>query len=474
MTKTTGTILTLTALLLVACEHGNQAPGALPPMGSYTSPSTGTSACADPASNCAIVPDPYGVIGKKPEDKSPPTIVVPDYKDAIIPAAPGNAVSFLIQTSHATSIAADCVPVSTVSISANSSTIDSQIFFLGKMPNQDVSCTLTATGPNGSASTKVTLHPQAGIGANKPVFKGIPDSMAIKHGTSQTVAKITLNNLAPNAKPATVSCKYNKPSLAQTEDGSYTFSIMQSQSPGVVDLCTFLAVNPDGEFGTFVASITSTPTDPLIVPTNFKTTAPLLLGFKKIGCISSTSYAYVDEACQVFPRFTIINPDQVDIGQPKLSCTGVDFIPTQPFIPDGEKNIVYQANIEYKPTSKSTTETCTLSLEITDTDYPGKVELSFPVQFPAPPPPPPAPTFKTTATHEIIPGIITGFAFQTTDTDDLSFVCAPAIVSITKTNVNAYYLKLSNAMPKENVVCDLTATGPGGVTSFKLTLKPGY
>lgn len=384
MTKTTGNILALTALLLAACEHGNNAPGALPPMGSYTTPSTGTSACAGGASNCAIVPDPYGVTGKKPEDKSPPTITVPDYKDAIIPAAPGNAVSFLIQTSHATSIAADCVPASTVSISANSSTIDSQIFFLGKMPNQDVLCTLTATGPNGSVSTKVTLHPQTGIGTNKPIFKGIPDSMAIKHGTSQTVAKITLNNLAPNTKPATVSCKYNKPTLLQAEDGSYTFTIMQSQPPDVVDLCTFLAVNPDGEFGTFVTSVSSTPTDPLIVPTNFKTTTPLVMGFKKVGCISSNSYAYVDEACQVFPRFAIINPDQVDIGQPKLSCTGVDFILSQPFIPEGETNMVFQMNIEYKPTTKSVTETCTLTVEITDSDNPGKVELSFPIQFPLP------------------------------------------------------------------------------------------
>lgn len=386
MTPTPKTLLVLTVLTLVACEHSNQAPGALPQMGSYTSnvPGPESTPCAAGASNCAIVPDPYGVIGKKPEDKSPPTLTVPDYKDGIIPAAPGNAVSFLIQTTHATSVTAECVPAATVTISANSSTAESQIFFLGKMPNQDVVCTLTASSTNGSAALKVTLHPQAEAGASKPVFKGIPDTMAIKHGTSQSVNKITLTNIAPNSKPATVSCKFNKPTFAQTEDGSYTFSITQSQAPDVVDLCTFLAVNPDGEFGMFVTSITSTPTDPLIVPINFKTTVPLQMAFKKVGCKSNTSYAYVDDACQVLPRFKVINPDNADIGQAKLSCTGADFIPSQPFIPDGETNMALQMNIEYKPTTKSVTETCTLTVESTDPDNPGKVELSFPIQFPLP------------------------------------------------------------------------------------------
>jgi hypothetical protein len=379
MTKTIGTILALGAVLLVACEHGNQAPGALPQMGTYTSNVPGMG-CADGAINCAIIPDPYGVTGKKPEDKSPPTLTVPDYKDGVISASPGNAVSFLIQTTHATSITADCVPATTVTISANSSTSESQIFFLGKMPNQDVTCTLTATGPNGSAASKVTLHPKAGAGANAPVFKGIPDNMAIKHGTTKSVSNITVNNVAPGAKPATVSCKTIKPTLTQVADGSYTFTFTQSQPPDEIDLCTFLAVNPDGEFGTFVTSISSTPVDPIIVPLNFKADVPLIMGHDNFKCKMGANYAYVDEACQVAPQFTIVNPDGVKVI-PSISCSGKFKLASEDHITVVSYNnpVTYQMVLHYSESgTPGTTETCKIMINKDLLDDSGKQDENYP------------------------------------------------------------------------------------------------
>lgn len=281
MTQTTRSIFILAAFLLAACEQGNQAPGALPPMGTFTSQPPAPVPCTDPSGNCATVPEPPVV--------TPPPTTPP----------PSDPKQELVQG--------------------------------------------TNTPPT------------------KPVFKGIPDTMAIKRDSSQSVTKITVSNAG--SKPATVTCKFNKATLTQAEDGSYTFTITQSQPADEVDLCTFLAVNSSGEFGTFIVSITSLPRDLSVIPLNFKAETPLIMGNDikcKLGALNSY-YAYVDEACQVFPQFKVENPDGVSTVGPKISCTGnpdkIDVLPQQ--IPA----TTFEFYIHYPQMGVAgTTETCKIMI----------------------------------------------------------------------------------------------------------------
>lgn len=313
--------LSVFAVVTMACtQAGNEGPGGLPAAGTYSSDLPSTQGPCAGASNCAIVPDPYGTPNNPPKEVITPTISTPDYNDSIIPSTIGVSASFLIHTTNTTKVTSDCAPAQNATITANTSDGTSLVFFLSKMPSQDVVCTLTATGNAGSVSLPVTLKAQVPIpGAVKPVFVGLPkNTIKIKHGATQSFAGISVANQDANATPPIVSCTYNKPSFVKVADGSYTLTITNTMDPDVneIDLCTFLAINGDKSYTSVITDFWSTPADPTIVPVNFDKTVPINYGMGKFG-----KTAYADNLMTEFPKITIINQDNRKLKN-ELNCNG--------------------------------------------------------------------------------------------------------------------------------------------------------
>lgn len=367
-------ILTLFSLILLACEQGNApAPGGLPAPGSFTSNVPGgstTEPCVNGVGNCATVPAPV-------PGPTPPKISFPDLKSDALYTAVGNAATTLVQTDYTDSISSSCTPAITHLVGPYPNNPHIHVFYVGSMPNQELSCSLTATGPGGNTTATLILKPSAASGASTiPVIKGVPDSFAIKEGSTGSIENISISNLQEKSTVSLTCQKNKKTSVTKTAAGTYTASITQNLAWEQFDMCTILAINPNGELASVVIGVKTLPKDFTIVPLNFKLGEPLLM---KNASNINVFEAYTDNTYKTKPQFKIEGSVGVAILSVKLSCPGNTFFEneSQPFF----TGTAWQMNIQYMfmpATGAGTMMTCTLKVTPNDNEIP-PVEFQFPI-----------------------------------------------------------------------------------------------
>lgn len=331
-------------ILLVACDQtGNNGPDMTP--GQEGTPSTmpapGAGPCkngvtkqtlgadmtsgvvADGSGNCVTVPDPYGAAPKK---DGTPKISFPDY-NAITPeisALPGNAYSLLVSTANVTTLSVSCDPATGVSLTPNSGIPGSYLFYLGGMPGKDVSCTLSGSGDNGSATATLIFHPAPDGYVEKLEVRNLPTQVSVD--VEQT---FQLNNFYVRGFDKTTTVKVactsgQSPKLVNVvgKMGWYSMVVSGPADVGMTEGCTVSASrSSDGQTAASTVKL-STPGiefKPGITAENFKDGDVMFMTPLNINTANYVALTgnYKD---QPFPKITVHSLDST----PKLTIACTD------------------------------------------------------------------------------------------------------------------------------------------------------
>jgi hypothetical protein len=333
MTQSTRILLTGAALLLAACEHGNQAPGALPQVGSYTSnvPGSAPTPCASGAINCATVPDPYGVIAKK---DTPPKIVFPDYpsESPNIQAPIGNSYSVLVSTTNVSGIELTCSPTAVVSLSPNTTAGD-YLLYLGSMPDKDVECVLTGQGTKEKVSAKLIFHPAAVGYVEMLEVRNLLTSIPLKISESFTLKNFFIKGYDKTTTVKVTCTSGQAPQLEPVKDkiGWYNMTVSGPKTPETTETCTVSALRAsDGQKAAANVELITPPKSKaaVIAASNFMATAQLYaqqttdkFGDKNSPDIKNAVVRIGSATNSTFPQVWVHSTEE-DFPTVSLSCTG--------------------------------------------------------------------------------------------------------------------------------------------------------
>lgn len=265
----------LTLLWLAACPGGSGVGpglGQLPPGGPPGEPKP----CLDPLGNCGIVPEP-----PQPEPPKPPVtlaISFPDFPGKTeFSATPGSAFTLTVAAVGAETATVSCTPAANPSLTP--SYPGAHLFFLGAMPNEDLSCVITATQADKNTTATIVIHP---TGGGKPLpleVRNLPTLVAINAGTTKTVKDFYIQGFDATTTVA-IACQSGPsaqliPNAAKTS--WYDASITALPSPATTDSCT-VTTTRKSDAQTATATFKALyEAGPQITPTNFKAGAPLYL-----------------------------------------------------------------------------------------------------------------------------------------------------------------------------------------------------